>query len=106
VNDTPSTRSRSEDSVGGPTDGPTVPESNVRALVTETLETVLQMELPAAEARRQAEVLVAALLATRDRYEAALREISNGGFYYGDDVPWPQRVAREALAAAQEGTNG
>jgi hypothetical protein len=38
------------------------------------------------------------------RYEAALREIANEGFDYGDDVPWQTRRAREALAAAPEGT--
>jgi hypothetical protein len=49
----------------------------------------------------------AALLATRDRYEAALRQIANAEFpYHPDSVPWQAKVAREALAAAQEGDNG
>jgi hypothetical protein len=42
---------------------------------------------------------VAALLATRDRYEAALREIAALPMRY------PAFIAREALAAAQEGTS-
>jgi hypothetical protein len=49
----------------------------------------------------------AALLATRSRYEAALREIGsseNGGVWRGDTW-WPtDAIAREALAAAPEGT--
>jgi hypothetical protein len=39
------------------------------------------------------------------RYEAALREIANAEFpYHPDSVPWQAKLAREALAAAQEGT--
>jgi hypothetical protein len=37
------------------------------------------------------------------RYEAALREIANAEFpYHPDSVPWQAKLAREALAAAQE----
>jgi hypothetical protein len=52
---------------------------------------------------------VAALLATRDRYEAALRRIAEYDVdYYDPGAPWieMQKWAEEALAAAPEDTNG
>jgi hypothetical protein len=48
----------------------------------------------------------AALLATRDRYEAALREIAEMKATKYPEVNLLQHIAREALAAAPEDTNG
>lgn len=50
-----------------------------------------------------AEALASALSAARARAteaEAALREIANERFDYGDQVPWQVEMARRALASA------
>jgi hypothetical protein len=98
MNETEGGRSRPEDGPRGPTEGLT--------LDYPTLDLVTYVR--GLEAER------AALLATRDRYEAALREIAGRGcplYYEGCAVHGASNLcesclAREALAAAPEDTNG
>jgi hypothetical protein len=94
----------------GPTDGPT-PSEVAKQVAIDSMPCDCGQCIDAmlAGVRGAYSVDVAALLATRDRYEAALRRIAEYDVdYYDPGAPWieMQKWAEEALAAAPEDTNG
>jgi hypothetical protein len=109
VNDTPDARSAPEGTPSGPIDGPTLPgfPNNLWLGPLEADDSNWVWNFEPWDDEGLAEYVradtVAALLATRDRYEAALREIARCHEYQPHRV---QEIVRKALAADQEETNG